>query len=91
VLGASFDTPAENKAFADAQAFGFALLSDIDKRVGQAYEVVRQPDEKYPDFPLRISYLIGPDGVIRRSYTVTDVGGHADAVLADLAALSNSS
>jgi peroxiredoxin len=63
----------------------------VDKRVGQAYEVVRPPDEKYPDFPLRVSYLIGPDGVIRRSYTVTDVGGHADTVLADLAVLNSPS
>jgi peroxiredoxin len=49
--------------------------------------VVRDADDPYPDFPKRISYLIDPDGVIRRSYEVTDVDGHADAVLADLATL----
>lgn len=44
-------------------------------------------DDPYPDFPKRISYLIDPEGVIRRSYEVTDVDRHADEVLADLAAL----
>jgi peroxiredoxin Q/BCP len=87
VLGASFDTVEENKTFADAQSFGFPLLCDVDRSVGAQYEVVRGADEPYPDFPLRISYLIDPDGVIRRSYEVKDVDGHADAVLADLAAL----
>jgi peroxiredoxin Q/BCP len=87
VYGASFDTPAENKAFADAQTFGFPLLCDMDRTVGAAYDVVKAPDEPYPDFPRRISYLIDPDGVIQRSYAVTDVAGHADDVLADLAAL----
>jgi len=87
VLGASFDTPEENKAFADAQGFGFPLLSDVDRNVGRAYEVVRAPDERYADFPERRSYLIDPDGVIRRVYSVTDVTAHADEVLADLAEL----
>jgi peroxiredoxin Q/BCP len=87
VLGASFDAPDENRAFADAQRFGFRLLSDVDKSVGTAYEVVRGPDEQYPDFPLRIAYLIDPDGIIRTSYQVTDVGSFAADVLADLESL----
>jgi peroxiredoxin Q/BCP len=86
VLGASFDTPADNKAFAEAQGFGFPLLSDIDQQVGAAYQVRRRADDQYTDFPLRISYLIDPDGVIGESYMVADVAGHADQVLRDLAA-----
>jgi peroxiredoxin Q/BCP len=87
VLGASFDTPADNKRFADAQRFGFRLLSDVDKVVGKAYEVTRQPDDQYASVPLRISYLIDPDGMIRRSYAVADVAAHAQQVLDDLDAL----
>lgn len=37
--------------------------------------------------PKRISYLIDPDGMIRRTYEVADVTAHADDVLADLAEL----
>jgi len=84
VLGASFDTPEENKAFADAQSFDYRLLSDVDKAVGTQYEVVREPDDKLADFAQRIAYLIDPDGVIRRSYSVTDVNTFAADVLGDL-------
>ena len=87
VLGASFDTVEENRRFAEDQAFGFRLLSDVDRQVGALYHVTRAPDERYAAFPQRISYLIDPEGVIRRAYPVSDVQGHADEVLADLAAL----
>ena len=88
VLGASFDTPEENKAFADAQEFGFRLLSDVDRSVGSQYEVTKAPDEPYPDFPKRIAYLIDPDGVIHHSYEVKDVAGFATDVLTDLDAVT---
>jgi peroxiredoxin Q/BCP len=86
VLGASFDTPAENRAFAEDQQFTFRLLSDVDKEVGTAYEVVRPAGADFPDFPMRIAYLIDPDGIVRKAYEVKDVGGFAAEVLADLAA-----
>jgi len=87
VLGASFDTPEENREFAEAQNFGFRLLSDVDRSVGSAYEVTRPPDAPYPDFPLRIAYLIDPQGTIRKAYEVKDTAGFAAAVLDDLEAL----
>jgi thioredoxin-dependent peroxiredoxin len=89
VLGASFDTTADNLAFALAQEFPFSLLSDPDHSVGAAYEVVRAPDHQYANFPERHSYLIDPAGVIRKSYAVSDVAGHAAHVLADLIALQS--
>jgi thioredoxin-dependent peroxiredoxin len=85
VLGASFDTPEDNKAFADAEHFGFRLLSDTDRSVGGRYEVLRDPGDQYADYPMRIAYLVDPDGVIRMAYDVTDVEGFAAQVLADLA------
>jgi peroxiredoxin len=88
VLGASFDTSAENKTFAEAQRFPFRLLSDVDRSVGTSYEVVRGADEQYPNFALRIAYLIDPTGTIRQAYQVTDVGGFADAVLGDLSTMT---
>ena len=91
VLGVSFDTPADNKTFAETQNFGFALLSDVDRLVGEAYEVVRATDDQYESFPLRISYLIDPGGIIRNSYTVTDVAAHAEHVLHDLVTLRKAS
>ena len=86
VLGASFDTPEENKAFADAEGFGFRLLSDVDRSVGTLYEVARAPDHDFAALPRRMSYLIGPDGVIAQAYAVKDVAAHAAEVLADIEA-----
>jgi thioredoxin-dependent peroxiredoxin len=83
-LGASFDTPEDNKAFAEAQQFGFRLLSDVDKMVGAQYEVTRPADDERANFAMRIAYLIDPDGIIRKAYEVTDVSGFAAEVLDDL-------
>jgi thioredoxin-dependent peroxiredoxin len=87
ILGASFDTPEDNKAFAEAQQFGFRLLSDVAREVGTRYEVARPADDERANFAMRIAYLIDPDGIIRKTYEVTDVGGFAAEVLDDLRAL----
>ena len=87
IVGASFDTPAANKQFADAEGFPYRLLSDHDRSVGRAYGVAKGPDEQYTDFPRRRSFLIDPDGVVRKIYDVTDTAGHPQQVLDDLIAL----
>jgi peroxiredoxin len=58
----------------------------VDRAVGTKYEVARAPDEKYPEYPMRHSYLIDPDGRIHRRYEVTAVATHATDVIADLEA-----
>jgi peroxiredoxin Q/BCP len=87
VLGASFDSPEDNKAFAEAESFGFRLLSDADRRVGALYKVTRQAGDERAGFAQRIAYLIDPEGAIQRAYEVTDTGGFAAMVLADLESL----
>jgi thioredoxin-dependent peroxiredoxin len=87
VLGASFDSPEDNKAFSEAEQFRFRLLSDPDKQVGTLYEVTRPAGDERVDFALRIAYLIDPEGVIRQSYEVTDTAGFAEHVLTDLRSL----
>ncbi len=86
MFGVSNDTPADNKAFRDKFDFPFSLLSDTDRSVGATYQTARDPGEKFADFPKRVSYLINPDGAIVQHYDVTDPGGHAVVVLADLEA-----
>ncbi len=90
VLGISFDTPAENKAWADAQGFGFRLLSDQDHAVGRKYGVERDGDDQYAAFPLRVSYLLDPDGIVRKTFAVSGVADHATEVLQALAELRRS-
>jgi peroxiredoxin Q/BCP len=85
----SFDTVEENKAFADAEAFPYRLLSDPEKVAGAAFDTIRAEGEPYAQFGVarRLSYLIDPDRVIRRAYEVADVNAHAEEVLGDLRSL----
>jgi peroxiredoxin Q/BCP len=89
VLGASFDTPDANRAFAEKFRFPFRLLSDVDRSVGQRYETKRAPEERGAHRPKRRTYLIDPDGVIRKAYRVTDVDAHPAEVLSDLRSLES--
>jgi len=84
VIGASFDTPEDNRAFAEQNGFPFRLLSDVDRTVGTVYETKRFPDEPSPEFAKRRTYLIDPEGRIVRAYRVRDIPAHPDEVLRDL-------
>ena len=86
MVGISFDTPADNKAFRDEQGFPFRLLSDGDRSVGTAYQVLRDPDDQFADYPKRIAYLIGPDGEVAAADEVSDPGNYGPQALATLAA-----
>ena len=59
VLGASFDAPEKNRAFAEKFEFPYKLLT-FDKTA----DVFGVEDPSDPGWPKRISFLIGPDGRI---------------------------
>jgi peroxiredoxin Q/BCP len=86
IVGASFDTPDENRAFREKFDFPFALWSDYDEQGGVAYEV-RDPGTEKVHFAKRLAYLIDPDGVIRKAYEVKDTNAFAADVLGDLRGL----
>ena len=91
IVGASFDTVEEQKAFAESEQFPYTLLADPDRTMGEAYEVLRPADGGLAAFPLRISYLIAPDGTIARAYDLnasTALDQHAADLLADITALN---
>ncbi|MYB04510.1 MAG: redoxin domain-containing protein [Acidimicrobiaceae bacterium] len=92
MVGASFDTVEEQRAFAETESFPFALISDTDKSVGRRYHAEREPGEDYYEhgLPRRITYLIDPQGQIAAAYDLAgqDLAGHAAQVLADIAARS---
>jgi peroxiredoxin len=60
------------------------MLSDVDNAVGVVYETKRHPDEPSPEWAKRRTYLIDPEGVIRKSYRVRDTEAHPGEVLDDL-------
>jgi len=77
VLGISFDTPAENKAFAEKFHYNFPLLSDVDLKVGRAYKAADTAQDKYAK---RFTYVIGPDGRIEQAIDTKDPAGQAEAL-----------
>jgi peroxiredoxin Q/BCP len=84
LIGASFDTSRDNKAFASKHDYRGTLLSDVDRTVGERYETRKAAGEPYPEMAKRRTYVIDPDGVIRRAIRVTDIPGHPQQVLDDL-------
>lgn len=81
VLGVSFDTVEENRAFAEKFDFPFKLLCDTKREIGLAYGAARTADEGHAK---RISYVIDEEGKILHAYAKVDPAGHLDSVLADL-------
>ena len=79
MLGVSYDTPEKNRKFAEKNALPFRLLSDGDhalaKKVGASRTLI--------PFAKRISYLVGPDGVVIEAYPEVDPSTHAREVLED--------
>ncbi len=92
MIGASFDTVEDQRAFAESEQFPFKLISDADRAIGRTYDAEREPGEDYYEFglPRRISYLINPEGMIALAYDLEgkDLSEHAAEVLADIASRS---
>ena len=81
ILGASFDTPEENKAFKEKFDFPFDLLCDADRNVGLAYGAA---DSASAGHPARISYQIDPQSRIARVYASVTPADHPGEVLGDI-------
>ncbi len=79
VVGVSHDTVADQAAFAREHGFPFPLISDIDGRWGKAFGVPLRLWKFYS----RVSFLIGRDGKVAKTYLDVDPGVHAKQVLED--------
>ncbi|HET7291081.1 MAG TPA: redoxin domain-containing protein, partial [Vicinamibacteria bacterium] len=71
----------DNAAFAHRFSFNFPLLSDTTRAVGLLYGAA---DDARAQFAKRISYLIGPDGRVRKAYPKVNAATHPEEILADL-------
>jgi peroxiredoxin Q/BCP len=79
ILGCSFDTVAENKAFADKFGYAFPLLCDTDRTVGMAYGACTSPQAGFAD---RISFLIDEKGIIAAAFPKVTPASHPAEILA---------
>jgi peroxiredoxin Q/BCP len=78
VLGISFDSAAENRAFAEKFGYSFPLLCDVERKVGLAYGACKSAKDRYA---ARLTYVIGADGKVEQAIDTKDPGGQAKALL----------
>src|SRR5439155_1406966 len=86
VLGISTDAVKSHDKFVAKFKLPFTLLADDDKQIVQAYGVWGQKSfmgRKYMGTH-RVTFLIGPDGRIRRVWPKVKPEEHADEGLAEL-------
>ncbi len=88
VLGVSILDEKSKAKFATKHGLTFPLLADADHEVAEKYGVWQQKmryGRKYMGI-VRTTYLIGPDGKVAQRWDNVKVDGHADAVVAAVAA-----
>lgn len=91
VLGVSFNTTDQNDQFICDKELHMPLLSDPDQVAGNAYQVIRNPNEPFPTKPRRYTYIIDPDGKVAHAEDANQIplaeyGEHIADVLAQLQA-----
>jgi len=92
VLGVSRDAMPSHEKFHSKQNLNFALVSDPDETWCKAFDVIHEKVLYGRKFlgVVRSTFLIGPDGKLRREWRKVKVPGHAQAVLDAVAADSGS-
>jgi peroxiredoxin Q/BCP len=89
VIGVSPDSKESHARFAKKYGLPFALLSDPQKQLAKAYGVWQKKQNYGKEYMgiVRSSFLVGGDGVIKKSYRNVKVDGHVDAILKDAQSL----
>ncbi|QQM29139.1 peroxiredoxin [Martelella lutilitoris] len=86
VIGVSPDTLQSHARFAKKHDLAVLLGSDEDHSVAKAYGVWKEKSmygRKFMGIE-RSTFLIGPDGVLKKIWRKVKVDGHAEAVLAEV-------
>jgi len=81
IVGVSADTIDSHQQFCTKESLTFRLLADPGKEVIASYGSLAANGM----VAARNTFLIGPDGVIRKVYTKVNPNAHSQEVLADLA------
>ena len=82
ILGVSLDDAESHKRFAENQGLPFSLLVDTDGALAARYGV-----DTSRGYTPRVTFVIGPDGVIRHVFPQVKVAGHSAEVLEVLRSL----
>ena len=83
MLGISADSSEKQKKFQDKYHLPYTLLADTDKRICQAFGVIKDKNMygKIVKGIARTTFLIGPDGKIQHIFNNVKAEGHAEEVL----------
>jgi peroxiredoxin Q/BCP len=87
IVGVSPDASKAQAKFKDKFDLPFTLLADVDHKAAEAYGVWKEKNmygKKYMGVE-RTTFVIGPDGKIKRIFPKVKVEGHAEEVLAAVA------
>ncbi len=89
ILGVSKDSVSSHKKFSEKYHLNFPILSDENKQVIKLYNAWGKKKFLGKEFEgiLRKTYLIDPDGQIRKVYENVNPSIHAGEILKDLQAL----
>jgi peroxiredoxin Q/BCP len=83
VLGISADSSDKQKKFQDKYDLPYTLLSDPDKQIAKAFDVIKDKNMygKMVKGIARTTFVIGPDGKIQHVFNKVKAEGHAEEVL----------
>jgi len=76
ILGVSYDSEHQLKAFKEKYNLDFNLLSDSKKVMGELYDV-----NSYHFFAQRKTFLINEDGILVHIIDSVNIDNHADDIL----------
>ena len=88
VLGVSVQDEKSHQEFCAKEGLNFKLLADTKKEVSEKYDAVMNLGVM--KLSARHTFLIGPDGTVRKVWTTVDVNKHSDEVLAAIEDLKKS-
>lgn len=91
VIGISGDSVASHVKFRDKYSLNFPLLADPDHKVAEKYGAWREKNMygKKSMGIVRSTFLIGPDGKVKKVWRSVKVDGHDQKVLEALRALKD--
>lgn len=82
VVGVSVDSSESNGKFAEKYNLPFTLLADTDGKVAASYDALT--NLLVIKIAKRHTFLIGPDGKIKKIYTNVNVSNHSQQIINDL-------
>lgn len=87
VVGVSVDSSESNGKFAEKYSLPFTLLADTDGKVADSYNALT--NLLVVKIAKRHTFLIDPNGKIKKIYTSVNVSNHSQQIIDDLKAIQN--